>query len=89
MAADVGAAEAIIVAAETAVPDDASIKSNDNKVIDNVAEFAAFIEILFGAEFNCEAFYDEWVFNIADLVLYGLDYDNNGAKLVHFRFYPV
>ena len=89
LAADVVAAEAIIVAAETAVPDDSSITSNDNKVIDNVAEFAAIIEILFGTQFNCEAFYDEWVFNIADLVLYGLDYYNDGAKLVHFRFYPV
>ena len=80
---------AIIIAAENAVPGDASIPSNGNQTIDTVSEFAAFIELQFGALFNCEAFYDEWVFNIADLVLYGLDYYNDGAKLVHFRFYPV
>ena len=89
LALDIAAAEAIITAAENAVPDDSSIPSNDNLVIDNVAEFAAFIEIQFGGVFNCQAFFDQWVFNIADLVLYGLDYYNDGAKLVHFRFYPV
>lgn len=82
-------AAAKITAAENAVPDDGSILSNDNGVIDNIAEFAAFIEIEFGTEFNCTAFYDQWVFNIADLVLYGLEFDNDGAKLVHLRFYPT
>ena len=38
---------------------------------------------------NCTAFENEWVFNIADLVVYGWDYLNNGAKLVQTRFYPV
>ena len=38
---------------------------------------------------NCDQFTSEWVFNIADLVVYGWDYKNNGAKLVQVRFYPV
>lgn len=28
-----------------------------------------------------------WIFDIADLVVYGWDYQNNGAKLVQIRFY--
>ena len=30
-----------------------------------------------------------WVFEIADLVVYGWDYENNGSKLVQVRFYPI
>jgi len=37
---------------------------------------------------NCLSYQEEWVFNIADLVIYGWDYHNNGAKLVQVRFYP-
>ena len=37
----------------------------------------------------CTSFDSEWVFNIADLVVYGWDYKNNGSKLVQTRFYPV
>jgi hypothetical protein len=29
-----------------------------------------------------------WIFDIADLVVYGWDYKNNGSKLVQIRFYP-
>lgn len=29
-----------------------------------------------------------WVFDLADLVVYGWDYENNGSKLVQVRFYP-
>ena len=29
-----------------------------------------------------------WIFDIADLVVYGWDYHNSGAKLVQIRFYP-
>jgi hypothetical protein len=32
---------------------------------------------------------DKWVFDLADLVTYGWDYENNGSKLVQVRFYPV
>ena len=38
---------------------------------------------------NCASFESEWVFNIADLVVSGWDYKNNGSKLVQVRFYPV
>lgn len=31
---------------------------------------------------------NKWIFDIADLVLYGWDYVNSGAKLVQVRFYP-
>ena len=30
----------------------------------------------------------DWIFNLADLVVYGWDYDNSGSKLVQVRFYP-
>ncbi len=40
-------------------------------------------------EENCQLFESEWIFNIADLVVYGWDYKNNGSKLVQVRFYPV
>jgi hypothetical protein len=29
-----------------------------------------------------------WIYDIADLVIYGWDYKNNGSKLVQIRFYP-
>jgi len=29
-----------------------------------------------------------WIFDIADLVVYGWDYRNNGSKLIQIRFYP-
>ena len=37
----------------------------------------------------CTEFTDRWIFDIADIVLYGLDYDNNGSTLTQVRFYPV
>jgi len=37
---------------------------------------------------NCMFFEHEWVFNIADLVVYGWDYKNSGSKLLQVRFYP-
>lgn len=39
---------------------------------------------------GCQAF-DEptWIFTIADLVIHGFDYENNGSKLTQIRFYPV
>jgi hypothetical protein len=40
-------------------------------------------------ESNCEYFENKWIFDIADLVVYGWDYMNNGSKLVQTRFYPV
>ena len=38
---------------------------------------------------ECQLFEDTWIYDIADLVVYGWDYKNNGAKLVQVRFYPV
>lgn len=38
---------------------------------------------------GCTWYDSEWVFNLADLVVYGWEYKNNGAKLVQVRFYPV
>lgn len=37
----------------------------------------------------CTPYESEWVFNIADLVVYGWDYKNNGSKLLQVRFYPT
>ncbi len=62
----------------------AGVIVNDNDIIDN-AEFQAYLATL--AE--CELFTEEWVFNIADIVIYGLDYVNNGSTLTQMRFYPV
>ena len=67
--------EAAATAAGVFIEDDA---------IDN-AEFQAYLATL--AE--CELFTEEWVFNIADIVIYGLDYVNNGSTLTQMRFYPV
>lgn len=39
-------------------------------------------------EFNCQEFTNAWIFDIADLVIYGWDYYNQGSKLVQVRFYP-
>ena len=82
--ATIDAAEAAVLADPNADTDD----TNSNGVIDTQAEFAYFLEIQFG-EFNCQAFVDEWVFNVADIVLYGFDYENNGTTLSQIRFYPT
>lgn len=38
---------------------------------------------------NCTWFDSTWMFNIADLVVYGWDWQNHGSKLVQVRFYPT
>lgn len=53
-----------------------------NGVVDN-ADLTLYLEI------SCSYLTSAWVFDIADLVVYGWDYKNNGAKLVQTRFYPV
>lgn len=45
-------------------------------------------DLLLYLDANCSKFQDEWIFNIADLVVYGWDYQNAGSKLVQVRFYP-
>ena len=85
-------AQVIIDVSEAAVladPNSDVDDTNSNHVIDTQAEFAYFLEIQFGDEFNCQAFIDEWVFNVADIVLYGFDYENNGTTLSQIRFYPT
>ena len=57
-------------------------------IINTDAEFAAFLENEFGGTFNCVAFYNAWVFTIADIVEERLDIDNDGATTVQMRFYP-
>ena len=52
-----------------------------------VDEFLLFIGAL--DDDVCRAFNDEWIFNIADIVIHGLEYENNGSNLVQFRFYPT
>ncbi len=37
----------------------------------------------------CQAFDNEWVFNIGDLVFYLWGIDNDGVKRINVRFYPV
>jgi hypothetical protein len=56
----------------------------DDDVIDN-AELQAYLATLD----ECTEFTDEWVFNVADIVLYGFDYENNGSSLTQIRFYPT
>ena len=37
----------------------------------------------------CQEFFNEWVFNVADIVLFGFDYENKGSSLTQLRFYPI
>lgn len=37
---------------------------------------------------SCTYYENEWVFNVADLVVESMEYDNKGAKTAHIRFYP-
>lgn len=53
---------------------------------DNVTDEAD-LEIFLASE--CVRLESAWVFDIADLVVYGWDYHNNGAKLLQVRFYPT
>lgn len=60
---------------------------NGDLVVDD-ADFSLWLVFLAG-----EGLYQElteaWIFDIADLVVYGWDYENNGSKLVQVRYYPV
>ena len=60
-----------------------------NGLIDTDKEFAAFIENEFGGDYNCVALYDEWVFNLAQIVDVGVNVINDGGTTVQVRFYPV
>jgi len=48
-------------------------------------EFTEFL----GTVDGCQVFSEEWIFIIADIVRYGLDYENDGTTLTQMRFYPT
>lgn len=50
-------------------------------------EFIAFLMAEHDAD--CEFFEEEWVFNVADLVVQSQKVNNDGTKLWQVRFYPV
>jgi len=49
------------------------------------AEFQEFL----ATQDGCQEFIETWIFLIADIVLYGFDYENNGSVLTQMRFYPT
>lgn len=61
------------------VPD---LDLDGNGVVDD-ADLALYLDT------SCTFMDSAWIFDIADLVVYGWDYRNNGSKLVQTRFYPV
>ena len=73
--------------------------NEDDIDIDLPDEFDAWIDIILRAivdggftkdgEPICQFFDDNWIFDVADIVLYGFDYKNNGASLTQLRFYPL
>ena len=54
---------------------------DDNGVIDAV-DLTLFLNQ------SCDLYQNEWVFNVADLVVESMDYNNSGAKTLQIRFYP-
>ena len=95
--------EATLAAAEAVVDTDVEppITVTDlNGEINNDDEFDAWIDIILGAIVDggftnddglpiCVEFTSEWIFNVADIVLYGFDYENHGSSLTQLRFYPI
>ena len=49
------------------------------------AEFQEFL----ATQDGCQEFIETWIFIIADIVLYGFDYENKGSVLTQMRFYPT
>ncbi len=57
-----------------------------NGMIDDGTEFLALLALID----DCDVFDDYvWIFDIADIVIHGFDYVNDGAKLVQIRFYDA
>ena len=72
---------ALVMAAELA-----DVGSADDGEINTEAEFLALLALLD----NCEVIDDwVWIFDIADIVIHGFNYENDGAKLVQIRFYDA
>ena len=61
--------------------------ADSNGVIDEV-ELDAYLADQEAAGF-CSFYDNEWVFNVADLVVQDQDITNDGVKLLKVRFYPV
>ena len=61
---------------------------NDDGVVNDI-DFELWLDLLELAGLAIDYRTDPiWVFDLADLVVYGWDYENNGSKLVQIRFYP-
>ena len=76
-------------------PDLDSDPLNCNGVIDQILEWLLFKADLYAEDTNdpkvelyCVYFDNEWILNIADLVITEQDIHNDGAKLLQVRFYP-
>jgi len=67
----------------------------DNEGIDSDAEFEVWLDLALevledsNGELLCRHFESEWIFNVADIVIYGFDYENKGSSLTQLRFYPT
>lgn len=60
------------------------IDADNSEAIEDGDEFTSLLELIN----ECLVFEDPiWIFNAADIVEYGLEYDNNGSKLTQLRFY--
>ena len=59
---------------------------NGDSVIDEV-DLDLFLAASATTE-SCDYYENEWVFNVADLVVESMEYNNSGAKNLHIRFYP-
>lgn len=61
--------------------------------VDTIGEWLLFKSDLYAAdpanEVFCVLYTEEWILNIADLVVTGQPVKNDGAKLLQVRFYPV
>jgi hypothetical protein len=59
---------------------DATTDLNGDGVVD-LNDYAALLD-------SCDYYQNEWVFNVADLVVEDMDFNNSGAKTLQVRFYP-
>ncbi len=66
---------------------EAIIPGNDGDGTVSPEELITYLQISWAGD--CEFFENEWVFNVADLVVQSNKVDNDGTKLWKLRFYPV
>ncbi len=92
--------ESLSDAEDDVVTADGETNSDDEINIELPDEFDAWIDIILraivaGGFTNddglpiCQFFESEWIFNVADIVLFGFDYENKGSNLTQLRFYPT